>query len=153
MDSAELLRVEDCEPNEWFVVFHRTASRWWVKWLAWGRYHHVSAFGQVRKTGFWLFFDLDVSRLRVLVVANDCADAILGKLVDEGCVVRMPAPRGADDRMKLKPGTWCVPAVAHLLGLKTCALRPDALLRHCLANGGTIVVPDGDENPEHRERP
>lgn len=145
MDSNGTTRLEDCRPLEWHVVFHRDSSRWWVKWLSWGRYQHVSAFGQVKKTGVWLFYEVMTGRTEVMAVPDDKADPLLGLYASKGCIVRMMAPIPADDRLKLKPGFWCVPAIAHLLGLKTCALRPDALLRHCLANGGTIVVSDDDE--------
>lgn len=142
MEFEGSFRLSDSEPLEWFVVFHRKSTRWWVKWLAWGKYEHVSAFAEVKKAGIWLFFDIMVSRIRILAVPNDRADFMLGHYSREGLVVRMMAPIPADEGMKLRPGFWCVPAVAHLLGIKSCALRPDTLLRHCLANGGTIVVKD-----------
>ena len=145
MDYRDEIRLPDCQPKEWFVVFHRKTERRWVKWLAWGRYQHVSAFGQVEKAGIWLFFEVMVGRTQILAVPDSQADQMLGHYAEQGLIVRMVAPIPADDRMKLKPGFWCVPAVAHLLGLRTCALRPDRLLRQCLANGGTIVVSDDDE--------
>lgn len=140
-----MMRSEDCRPTEWFVVFHRKSGRKWVKWLSRGRYEHVSAFAQVKKAGVWLFFEVMAGRTEILAVPDDQADALLGFYSERGLIVRMMAPIPADNRLKLKPGFWCVPAVAHLLGLRTCALRPDRLLRDCLANGGTIVVSDDDE--------
>jgi hypothetical protein len=138
-------RLEDCRPTEWMVVFHRESGRRWVKWLAFGRYQHVSAFAQVKSAGIWLFYEVMVGRTEVMAVPDAKADPLLALYARKGCIVRMKAPIPADDGIKVKPGLWCVPAVAHLLGLRTCALRPDALLRHCLANGGTIVVSDDDE--------
>lgn len=143
----------DCEPLEWFVVFHRETSRPWVKWLAWGRYQHVSAFAYYKSARVWVFFDVMICRTRLLIVSDEKADALIGHYARQGLVVRMMAPIPADDRTKLKIGFWCVPAVAHLLGLKGCALRPDALLRQCLANGGTVAAKDDvDERTRGRSR-
>ena len=145
MVSDDGFSMEECEPREWFIVFHRQSENWWVNWLAWGRYKHVSAFGTVPWSGDWVFFDFLTGRSRFLVVPNEKADRFLAHYSKLGVIVKMPAPDPADIRPKIKPGLWCVTTVAHLLGLRTCALRPDALLRHCLANGGTIVVDDDDE--------
>jgi len=143
--SEDGFTLAECEPKEWFVVFHRDSLRQWVNWLAWGRYKHVSAFGRVPWSGDWVFFDYLTGRTRVLMVPDEKSDRFLAHYAKMGKIVKMPAPNPDDEGMKFKPGLWCVTAVAHLLGLRTCALRPDALLRHCLANGGTIVVDDDDE--------
>lgn len=137
---------------EWFVVFHRESVRPWVRYLAFGRYKHVSVFGRVPWSGDWLFFDFMTSRSRILTVPDEKSDAFLAHYSKLGKVVRMPSPDPDDHRVKLKPGMWCVTSVSHLLGLRTCALRPDALLRHCLANGGSIVVDDEDERTRRRPR-
>jgi len=143
--SEDGFSLVECEPAEWFVVFHRESLRRWVNVLAWGRYKHVSAFGCVPWSGDWVFFDFLTGRSRFLAVPNEKADAFFAHYSKLGMIVKMPAPDPSDISVKMKPGLWCVTAVAHLLGLRTCALRPDALLRHCLANGGTIVVDDIDE--------
>lgn len=92
------------------------------------------------------------ARTRILMVPDEKSDAILAQYAKMGKIVRMPAPDPVDSGVKLKFGFWCVTSVAHLLGLRTCALRPDTLLRHCLANGGTIVVDDVDEKARRRPR-
>ncbi len=145
MASSDYFSMADCEPREWFVVFHRESMRRWVNILAWGRFKHVSAFGQVPYTKDWVFFDYLTARTRVLSVPDEKSMAFLAHYSKLGTIVRMPAPIAADERVKLKLGLWCVTAVAHLLGLSTCALRPDALFRHCLENGGVIVVDDEHE--------
>ena len=143
--QGESFYMQDCEPREWFVVFHRDSTRPVFNFLAWGRFKHVSAFGQVPITGDWVFYDFLTARMRVLVVPDDKSNVFLAHFANMGTILRMPAPNIEDERIRLKPGYWCVPAVAHLLGLSTCALRPDTLFRHCLANGGVIVVDDEDE--------
>lgn len=151
-DFEGVLQLPECRPKEWFVVFHRESARWWTKWLAWGRYCHVSAFGEVRSAGCWLHLEVFVGRLEVLAVPDAKADQLLARLASQGCIVRMPAVPLDDVGIRLKPGLWCVPVVAHLLGLPTCALRPDALLRQCLAHGGVMVVED-DEVRKQQGRP
>lgn len=150
MDFDNALPPSQCEPREWFVVFHRSSKRRIVNLLAWGRFKHVSAFGQIPYTGDWLFFDYLTSRTRVMTVPDDKSTEYLAHYSNLGAIVRMPAPNPDDERMKLKLGLWCVTAVAHLLGLSTCALRPDTLFRHCLANGGVIVVDDDHERAKRR---
>jgi hypothetical protein len=48
------------------------------------------------------------------------------------------APAGPRPRW-LRLGFWCVPAMAHLLGLRGFMFRPNALYRACLAQGGAVV--------------
>lgn len=145
MVSDDGFNLAECEPAEWFVVFHRDSVRPWVRFFAWGQYRHVSAFGRIPWSGDWVFYDFLTARTRVLMVPDEKSNLFLAHYSKLGKIVRMPAPDPDDVGVKLKLGMWCVTAVAHLLGLRTCALRPDALLRHCLANGGTIVVDDIDE--------
>lgn len=150
MGHDEQLNLQDCEPLEWFVHFTREYERPWVKWLAWGEFRHVSAFGFVKASGVWVFYDYMASRTRILIVTDEKANLLLGQYSRSGVVVRMPAPIVADHRSKLKLGLWCVISVAHLMGLSTCALRPDTLLKHCLANGGTIIADDRDNEKTRR---
>jgi hypothetical protein len=142
--------IERCEPSVWFVVFHRDSDIKLARWLSFGRYKHVSAFGYVEATNNWTFFSFLSGRIRILSVSNEQADRLIGFYSSSGCVVRMPAPDLHDKRLRLKPVFTCVQSVAHLLGLGGCALRPDAFLRQCLCNGGSIVVDDKHESPRER---
>lgn len=139
-----------CEPSEWFVVFHRDSDRWWVRRLVPGRYKHVSAFGMAPNTRTWTFFSFLTGRLRLVTVSDQQADRLLAFYSKAGCVVRMPAPDLRDTKFRPKVVFTCVSAVAHLLGLGGCALRPDAFLRQCLLNGGSIVVDDKHESRRER---
>jgi hypothetical protein len=62
---------------------------------------------------------------------------VIAELRDGGVTVAI-APAGPRKRWG-RLGFWCVPAMAHLLGLKGTLFRPDALYRACLAQGGSIV--------------
>jgi hypothetical protein len=43
----------------------------------------------------------------------------------------------------------CTTVVGRLVGSRSCALRPDAFLRDCLAEGAEIVVDPGRKSGEH----
>lgn len=145
---------EQLEPADWFVVFHPRTHRRWLSWLAMGKYKHVSAFGWVPRAQTWVFFDFNVDRSRIYVVGNHEADELLERFTHQNTVVRMARPLVESDRINFGAGLWCVPAVAHLIGLRASALRPDALFRQCLANGGEIIGKEAqvDEN-QSPERP
>lgn len=145
-------RLSDCEPKEWFIVFHDHSPTWWIKWLACGRFKHVSIFGKVDRSASWIFYDFHLNKAHIMVVGDWEADAALGFFADQGTVVRFPRMFGDAKGFAMRPGWWCVPAVAHILGIKSCALRPDALFRQCLAKGGEIVGPEGQKNESSQGR-
>jgi hypothetical protein len=133
------LRLSELEPKDWFVVFSEHTDKWWIRCLARGKYKHVSCFGYVDRAYSWVFYDFYLDRARVMLVGDHEVAPILGYFSDMGTVVRMARPIGREAEVNIRSGWWCVPAVAHIIGLKSCALRPDALFRQCLANGGEII--------------
>lgn len=154
MDSSERsgwdYDLAGCEPDEWFIVFHRDSDKWWVRWLAAGHFKHVSAFGFNTNTQTWTFFSFLTGRLRVLTVSDRQANRLLAFYGEQGAIVRMPAPAFDDQTFRPKFAFTCVSTMAHLVGLPGCALRPDALYRQCLRNGGSIVVDEKHESPRER---
>lgn len=146
------LRLADCEPKEWFVVFHEQSSKWWVNLLAWGRFKHVSVFGKVERSGSWVFYDLHSDRAHVMVVGDWEADIALAYYSECGPVIRFPRLLADVSGFSFRPGFWCVPAVAHIIGLRTCALRPDALYRQCLAKGGELIGSKGRDDEGQNSR-
>ena len=151
MDSSESfggLRLEDCEPTDWYVVFDPWSPQRWIRWLAWGRYKHVACFGFISRAQTWVFYDFHLDRSRIFVVGDHEADILIGHYSTGKTVVRMAKPLGREFEVNLALGGWCVPAVAHIVGLRTCALRPDALFRQCLANGGEIMGREEHGNEE-----
>lgn len=128
-------------PGKWYVVFHRRATTWWVNWLALGRYKHVSAFGYAEVAGVWVILDYHLRRTKLVVVPDRLYDVVLpGHILDSDVIAMEP-------RSEAWPAIGCcASSVAHLIGLRGCALRPDALFRHCLANGGILLGGVTDEN-------
>lgn len=130
------------EAEQWFVCFDPRAS-WWVRWLAWGRFNHVRAFAIVPRARIWLFFDVTLGGLTIRAARDQSpeADALINGW-SEGCeIVHIRTLHGAG--LPMPPLFSCVTAVKHLIGLRGGALRPDALYRHCLANGGRVLDEQG----------
>lgn len=128
-------------PSKWFVVFHRRATTWWVNWLALGRFKHVSAFGYSEVAGAWVLIDYHLRRTKVLVIPDRFMKGIMVKHCLDAEVVEIEPMEKAWPVVGL-----CSTSIAHLIGLPGCALRPDALFRQCLANGGKLLGDNADEN-------
>jgi len=124
------------EPN-WILLFSKKPGRWWVRLLACGRYHHVKAIAYLPAMRAWLFYDVKFNGTRLRLAHEDDPDtsAHLRDYLDSCDLVampRLPIPK----RVAPHAGFWCTLAMKHLVGIRTAALRPDRLWRHCLAAGG-----------------
>ena len=140
-------------PEFWLVAFHESAGTPWVRWVP-GRFKHVSAVGYFREARSWIVFDPTIVGTRLIVFADtDAGLNQLGRWLNDALVVRINAQSQDLEAMKARGGAplgfgrlgfWCVPAVRHLVAVSSRALLPDALLRDCLKNGGTIALTPGD---------
>lgn len=66
------------------------------------------------------------------------ADAKIGGICAVATVVLRYEPPAQPERgPMLRLGFWCAPAVAHLLGIRSCALVPIQLYRDLLRRGAT----------------
>lgn len=139
-------------PAEWMIVFRRDTKNRLARWLSFGRYCHVMCFGYVPAVDGWLFFDFGVNATAVAVVPDRRANPMIAAAIDGALVVRWVSPMPTGD-WRLKPAFVCTTAVAHLAGVPSSALRPDALLRDLLANRGEIVQDDELRHPELSARP
>ena len=114
-------------PDEWFVFFWRGGALGWPWRLVPGEFKHVSAAGFVEKARAWVFVNPVVTRLEVEVIPDDMVDLRLLVWAKGNLVLKL---RGAPIGSMPRFGFWCTPIVAHIVGNRGCALRPDALLRH-----------------------
>lgn len=126
-------------PREWHVVFRRWSPVRAVRILAFGTYKHVACFGYVGDAKSWLFFEPSFDRVDLRVVPDADANGAIADVIDGATVVRMAAPTAAV--ADWRPVFLCTQAVARVVGLRSCALRPDALLRDCIRQGAEIVIP------------
>jgi hypothetical protein len=124
------------EPN-WILLFSKKRGRWWVRLLAWGRYHHVKAIAYLPAMRAWLFYDVKFNGTRLMLAREDDpgTGAFLHDYLDSCDPVampRLPIPK----RVAPHAGFWCTLAMKHLVGIRTAALRPDRLWRDSVAAGG-----------------
>jgi hypothetical protein len=124
------------EPN-WILLFSKKRGRWWVRLLAWGRYHHVKAIAYLPAMRAWLFYDVKFNGTRLMLACEDDPGtrAFLHLYLDSCDLVampRLPIPK----RIAPHAGFWCTLAMKHLVGIRAAALRPDRLWRVSLAAGG-----------------
>jgi hypothetical protein len=125
------------EPERWVLVFQRSSKVWWVRLLACGRYKHVAAYAYLPGFKAWLIFDVNMVRTSVIVVPD--GDEALGYLYEMTRDADLMAFRRLGAPSRPRVFGWCVPAIKHLIGLKSRALRPDRLYRDCLCAGGSVL--------------
>lgn len=125
-------------PTMWFLIFTPIAKQWWLRWLAMGRFKHVMALGWVPDQRVWVVYEVSVTRTRIAVLPESTGAAEMIADLRDGCETVAMVADGAASRWAT-PGFWCVPAMAHLVGLRSRPWRPDALYRACLAQGGSVV--------------
>ena len=124
------------EPS-WILVFCKNPGRWWVRLLAWGRYHHVKAIAHLPRMRGWLIYDVKFNGTRVMLAHEDDpgTSAFLRDYLDNTDTIampRLPMPKRNFPQL----GFWCTIAMKHLVGLRSRALRPDQLWHDCIAVGG-----------------
>jgi hypothetical protein len=140
------------EAPRWTVVFHRKAENRFFSAIAMGHFKHVSALAWVPELGQWWVYDVGFRRthLRVLVDGPG-AQEIIGAITFGNATVTMDVRD--DGPPLLRIGMFCTTAIAHLLGLRCVALRPDALYRRMVKAGG-VVRDDGFTSlSKNRDRP
>ena len=127
------------EPSMWFLVFQDKARTRWLHWIAAGRFKHVTAYGWVPDQRMWVFYDVSLgnTRIAILPAGTIAAEEEIERLTAGGVTLAMK-PRGKVTRW-MRIGFWCVPAIAHLVGVGGWSMRPDALFRECLSAGAEIV--------------
>jgi len=126
------------EPTLWNVVFHPVAATAWMNRMPIGHFKHVSAFAYLAGLKGWLLYDVQLCATRIIVLPDlDESMKIIGRLT-EGCdILSIERRDGGSTGGRL--GFWCVPAVKHLIGLRSGALRPDRLYDDLLLNGARVI--------------
>ncbi len=136
-------------PQRWYVVFNIRASTHVRSFLAFGRYKHVRAFGYVPLVKFWIFYDVKLDGTDIVLASDHIAQGMIHEWMQDGCIIEMPAK--GNSRILLRLGFWCVPAIKHLIGLRSGALRPDRLRLDCLKAGGKVIY-DGCDRRDFRRQ-
>jgi hypothetical protein len=141
VDAAGIVRevpTYGIEARRWTVVFHRKAEYWFFGAIALGHFKHVSAFSFIPEFGIWTIYDVGFRRTKIEFLADtDHAKSIMANIVKGNCMVTIEAHE--DNLPLMRLGMFCTTAVAHLVGIRSSALRPDRLFRHLVAAGGVVI--------------
>jgi hypothetical protein len=124
--------------EEWFVAF-KTKAKMRIANLFPGRFKHVMAFAS--RDGLWAFCDVAPFASQFIIVPDPLADPMIANAIADATVLKVVAGPGR------LGGLWCVPATANLTGVPSCALRPDAFFRDCLAHGAEILIENSNGRP------
>lgn len=125
------------EAIRWTVVFHRKAENRFFSAIAMGHFKHVSAFAWLPECGHWLIYDVGFRRTRLKMLPDtEAAKSILAAIVTGNAAITIDVRDTELPWMRL--GMFCTSAVAHLVGIRSGALRPDTLFRHLRAKGGEV---------------
>lgn len=134
-------------PTRWTIVFHRRAENRFFSAIAMGHFKHVSAFAFVPDLNIWIVYDVSFRRTHFTLLsdANGGATPYLAAIMNGNCLVSMTARDGGFPLFRF--GLYCTTAIKHLLGLRGGALRPDALFRLCVREGGTVSDDASQDHP------
>jgi len=137
------------ESDYWYVVFHEKTSLRWLWWI--GRFKHVSAFTYVAGFRMWEVYDVQNHRTRILRFSHDeWIKRSFRVWTADAAVVKISCREVECTRIASRFLFFCGPAIKHLIGLSCLAVRPDAIYRECLRNGGELL---GPKDAEHSGRP
>lgn len=121
-------------PGAWYAAFHDGEQPHWWWPLCRSGFRHVVVFGFCAHAQCWLIYDVCLTRTYVRALTREAFAAWLDALPEHRTIVHYEPPeepRGTGFRL----GFWCTPAAAHLLGVPSRALRPEALYRDLKAHG------------------
>ena len=127
------------EPSRWLLIFNWRAAGRWQGLIAVGRFKHVRAMGYVPGVKHWVCYDVTFRRTQIAVVRDrsDEFRALFNEWTHEAEVMWIDAKPAHKARL---PAVFlCTTAIKHLIGLRSSALLPSTLYRHCLSNGGTVI--------------
>lgn len=121
-------------PPYWYVAFYDGERPHWWWPLCRSGFRHVAAFGYCAGQAAWLLYDVTTRRTLIRMLTPSQMDAWVADLPDHRRIVAFE-PVGEPAEPALRAGFWCTPAVAHLVGARSRALRPEAFYRDLLAQG------------------
>jgi hypothetical protein len=119
-----------------------------LSFIAFGQLKHVRAFGYVPQLKAWIFYDVCIGMTNIYLAKGRHAEWLIHSWCEDCAVLELPVADAAQHRPLVRLGFWCVPAIKHLLRLRSRALRPDRLWRDCLQSGARIIH-DRPVQPTH----
>ena len=124
------------EAKRWTIVFHRKSKHFFFRLIALGHFKHVSAIAWIPELRQWWVYDVGFRRTSLKVLEDgQTAQATIAAIVEGNATVTVDV---SDELPWMRLGMFCTTAVSHLVGIRSGALRPDALYRHIVAKGGVV---------------
>lgn len=124
--------------TRWYVGFqgdYEGRERAWHDIFTCPRFRHVFAMGYDPELHVYVVYEPSVYGTQIEVLAADerAVDILILHIAQTGCWLKVDPRQG-----RFLLGLWrfyCVPAVKHLLGVRSCALSPKGLYRHLVKQG------------------
>lgn len=130
--------------RSWLIAFTddpRQPRLWWDRLFCRPGFRHVQAWGWDADAERWVIYSVFTASTMVDVLPDGpLTDAVIGGMVATAShVLRYEPPPAPEHGPMLRLGFWCVPAVAHLLGVRSRALVPVQLFRDLLRRGAELL--------------
>lgn len=129
------------EHRLWLVFFGpgEPPIRWW-QWFFDPGYQHVSSLSYFADAARWVYYDPGFDVTAIELWKNEDVGQRLGQLLhDSTAILRIPSGRA---RRMTPASFYCVGAMKALLGVRSRALSPKALMRDLLRQGAELVEMD-----------
>lgn len=137
--------------DTWFVAFvDHGRNLWWHRFTRRG-FRHCFAFAFDPVGGCWIVFDPTLEGFTLRAVPGAAIDRLVAAVwAVDGRILKCRAEGRAPRRPRLF--ATCVTVIAHLLGVRGCAVRPDGLYRLLRRRGArpAFLRPRGDDGQDIR---
>lgn len=138
--------------TRWYIGFagdHEGRARQWYDFLSRPKFRHVLALGYDPDLHAYVCYDPTQYGTTIDIMAADdrAVDLLILHIKNHGCWLKVNPARAA-----FLFGQWrfyCVPAIKHLIGFKSCALTPYALYRDLVRAGAEPAFGSEIEHGKH----
>lgn len=131
------------EPTAWLLIFHISTGKPWLDRLIPGFFKHVSAVGWVSDAQVWIAYDVSWRRTSLKLLPDEEGTRFYALAQRGNGVLKVAVNLELRGSAMFRAGFWCVPAMKHLVGSRSGALRPDRLWRDLVASGAEVFSNDG----------
>lgn len=134
--------------DSWLVAFVKRGRDHWIDWFLPSGFRHVFAFGYVPEADVWLLYDVQFARTQVKVIPDELVGSHIEYAWEEGALIKVPHIKAAAPPL-LRWGFWCVPAIKHLIGVRSSALTPKGLYDHLVKIGCEQITREENKDQDN----
>ena len=140
--SESLWREKSADGSDWYVFFFDAdrSRRAWGHVCCRQGFGHCLAIRYSPKFGHWIITDWNAYHLDIKILDREETELVFAQLIFGATCLRFKPRRPAGGSVK-SVLLYCVPALKHLLGVKTWAVTPYQLYCYLIENGGIEVEP------------